>query len=114
MRGAICDFIERATPFKACCEAGNGTAAIEKAKERAPALVILDLSMPMLHGVETASALRGMVPSAKIIGLSMFAGEFRKSLLAASGFDMILSKHQGLAKLGEAISALLPPSPTTD
>ena len=114
MRGAICDFIERATPFKACCEAGNGAAAIEKAKGRAPALVILDLSSPMLYGVETASALRGMVPGAKIIGLSMFAGEFRRSLLAASGFDMILSKHQGLAKLAEAINTLLPLPPTTD
>ena len=113
MRGAICDFIDRATPFKACCEAGNGVAAIKKAEERSPALVILDLSMPMLYGVETASALRSMVPGTKIIGLSMYAGEFRRSLLAASGFDIILSKDEGLAKLGEAINALLPPPPTT-
>ncbi len=114
MRGAICDFIDRATPFKACCEAGNGVAAINKAEERSPALVILDLSMPMLYGVETASALRSMVPGTKIIGLAMYAGEFRRSLLAASGFDIILSKDEGLAKLGEAINALLPPPPTTD
>jgi len=114
VRGAICDFIDRATPFKACCEAGNGVAAIKKAEERSPALVILDLSMPMLYGVETASALRSMVPGTKIIGLAMYAGEFRRSLLAASGFDIILSKDEGLAKLGEAINALLPPPPTTD
>jgi len=82
--------------------------------ERAPTLVILDLSMPMLYGVETASALRRMVPDAKIIGLAMFAGEFRRSQLAASGFDMILSKHEGLAKLGDAINAMLPLPPTTE
>ena len=114
MRGAICDFINKVTPFKACCEADDGVVAIKKAKERAPALVILDLSLPMLYGVETASALRRMVPDAKIIGLAMIAEEFRRSLLAASGFDMILSKHEGLAKLGEAINELLPPPPTTD
>lgn len=114
MRGAICDFIGRATPFKACCEAGNGVAAIKKAKERAPALVILDLSMPMLYGVETASALRGIVPGTKIIGLAMFAGEFRKSQLAAAGFDMIVSKYEGLAKLAEAIDTLLAPPSTTE
>ena len=74
-------------------------------RERPPAAT-------MLYGVETASALRGMVPGAKIIGLSMFAGEFRRSLLAASGFDMILTKHQGLAKLAEAINALLPRTTT--
>jgi len=55
-----------------------------------------------------------MVPGTKIIGLAMYAGEFRRSLLAASGFDIILSKDEGLAKLGEAINALLPPPPTTD
>ena len=107
MRGAICTFIERATPFKACCEAGNGDAAVEQARERGPALVILDLSMLMLFGVETASALRGVAPSTKIIGLAMFAGEYRRSQLAAAGFDMIVSKHDGLAKLAEAINALL-------
>jgi DNA-binding NarL/FixJ family response regulator len=66
--------------------------------------------MPVLYGIETASALREMVPGAKIIGLAMVAGEFRKSQLAAAGFDMILSKHEGLAKLAEAINALLPES----
>jgi DNA-binding response OmpR family regulator len=70
--------------------------------------VILDLNMPMLYGIETASALRRMVPSAKIIGLAMFAGEYRRTQLAAAGFDMIVSKNEGLAKLAEAIKALLP------
>lgn len=108
VRGAICDFIDRATPFKACCEAVNGTAAIETARERPPALVIVDLSMPMLYGVETASSLRSMVPSAKIIGLAMVAGEYAKSQVAAAGFDIIVSKRQGLARLAEAIKQLLP------
>jgi DNA-binding NarL/FixJ family response regulator len=112
VRDAICHFIDRATPFKACCEAGDGVAAIEKAKERPPALVILDLSMPRMDGVEAASILRGMVPGTKIVGFTTFDEEFRRSLLAATPFDVILSKHEGLAKLAEAINALLPaPSP---
>ena len=99
MRGAICDFIKRATTFEACCEADNGIAAIAKARERTPNLVILDLNPPMLHGVETASSLRQIVPDAKIIGLAMFPGEFSESQLTAAGFDVILSKHEGLGKL---------------
>ena len=108
VRDAICRFIARDTPVKACYEAGQGVAAIETAREHPPALVILDLSLPMLDGVETASALRRMLPGTKIIGLSMFDGEFRNTQIAAAGFDMILSKHEGLAKLAEAINALLP------
>ena len=106
VRDAICNFIDRATSFKACCEAGDSIAAIEKARERAPALVILDLSVPMLYGVETAFVLRRMFAGTKIIGLAMFAGEFRRTRAAAE-FDMILSKQEGLAKLAEAINALL-------
>ena len=64
--------------------------------------------MPTLFGIETASVLRGVVPSTKIIGLAMFAGEYRRTQLAAAGFDMIVYKHEGLAKLAEAIKALLP------
>jgi len=108
VRDAICHFIGRATPFKACCEAGDGSAAIEKAKERAPALVVMDLSMPGMNGVEAASVLRGMLPGAKIIGFTTFGKEFRRSLLEANAFDMILSKHEGLAKLAEAINSMLP------
>ena len=108
VRDAICTFIARDTPFKACCEAGPGVAAIETAREHPPALVILDLGLPRPDGVETAAALRRMLPGTKIIGLSMFEGEFRKTQIAAAGFDMILSKHEGLAKLAEAIRALLP------
>lgn len=107
MRGAICQFIDRATSF-ACCEAGQGVAAVDKAIERAPTLVILDLSLPMLDGVETASALRRIIPSIKVIGLAKVpAGELRTTLISA-GFDMIVSKDEGIAKLAEAINAMLP------
>jgi DNA-binding NarL/FixJ family response regulator len=91
---------------KVCCEAGDGVAAIEKAKERAPALVILDLSMPRTNGVEAASVLRGMLPGTKIVGFTSFDEEFRKSLLETTAFDMILSKHEGLT------NALLPALPS--
>jgi DNA-binding NarL/FixJ family response regulator len=64
--------------------------------------------MPMLYGVETASALHSMVPSAKIIGLAMFDGEYPRTQLAAAGFHMIVSKNEGLANLAEAIKVLLP------
>jgi DNA-binding NarL/FixJ family response regulator len=88
--------------------AGDGLAAVEKAKERAPALVILDLSIPRMNGVETASVLRGMLPGTKIVGFTTFDEDFRRSLLATAAFDMILSKHEGLAKLAEVVSTLLP------
>src|SRR5260370_36863544 len=94
VRDAICQFIDRATPFKACCEAGDGVAAIEKAKERAPSLVVLDLGMPEMNGVEAASVLSGMLPGTKIVGFTTCDKAFHRALLAATSFDMVLSKHE--------------------
>ena len=74
--------------------------------------MILDLNMPRMNGVEAASVLRGMLPGTKIVGFTTFGQEYCRSLLAATAFDMILSKLEGLAKLAEAINALLPaPAP---
>ena len=64
--------------------------------------------MPMLYGVETASSLRQIVPDAKIIGLAMISDEFRKAQIAAAGFDIIVSKREGLPKLAETIRRLVP------
>lgn len=109
MRGAICEFIDRTTPFQACCDAGEGSAAVDKAVACAPDLLILDLSSPTLDGVEIASALRRTVPGIKTIGLAMLpAGQYGKTLITSAGFDMIVSKQEGLAMLTEAIKALLP------
>ena len=109
VRGAIRQFVDRSTSFEACCEARHGSAAVDKAIECASDLVILDLSTPTLEGVETASALRRMIYAIKIIGLAKFpAGELPTKLITSAGFDMIVSKHEGLAKLAEAINALLP------
>lgn len=51
-------------------EAGDGHEALEKAQQLSPDLVLLDIGMPGLSGIETASLLRAHVPNAKIIFLS--------------------------------------------
>ena len=63
-----------------------------------------------MNGVEAASVLRGLLPGTRIVGFTSFDEELRMSLLATTVFDMILSKHEGLAKLAEAICELLPTS----
>ena len=107
VRGAIRGFIEASTPYKVCAEAGDGVAAIQKAKEFSCDMILLDFSMPVLNGVQTAPVLRGMLPSAKIIGFTMYAREFSRTQFAASGFDLVLSKTDGVEKLAAAIKSLL-------
>src|SRR5260221_13343703 len=102
-------FVESQTPFKVCGEADNGTAAIQKARLLQPDLVLLDLSMPVMTGAEAASILKAMLPQTKIILFSMHMDNVPRSLAAAVGVDLALSKSDGITKLGEHLKQLLAP-----
>ena len=106
MRDAICKFIRRICDV--VCEADDGFAAIERAKECPPDLVIMDLSLPRLKGVQAASELRRTLPGIKIIGFTSLSRESSDALLADTEFDVMLCKHDGLTTLAEAINTLLP------
>ena len=56
--------------FQIVEEADDGYEAVAKAHNLNPDLVLLDISMPGLNGIETASLLRETVPGAKIVFLS--------------------------------------------
>ena len=112
VRGAIRNFFETRTPYR-CDEAGDGLSAIKHAKEFRCELVVLDLNMPGLNGVETATILRRTLPQVKIVGFSALVGDtdFRDELLATRNFDAVLSKCEGLQRLKEAVENLIPEPP---
>ena len=114
MRGAIRSFFETRTPYR-CDEADDGLSAIRKVEQLRCQLVLLDLAMPNLNGVEAASLLRRTLPAVKIVGFSTLAGDadFREELLTTKNFDAVLSKFDGLERLAEAVKALVP-SPAND
>ena len=103
-------FIESQTPFKVCGEAGHGVEAIDKARLLQPDLILLDLSMPVMTGGEAAGVLKGMLPRTKLILFSMHMDNVPRSLAAAIGVDLALSKTDGITKLGEHLKTLLAPA----
>ena len=109
MRGAIRNFFETRTSYR-CDEANDGLSAIRTAEEKHCELVVLDLNMPNLNGVETAAILRHKLPRVKIVGFSAFLSDtdFRDALLATNNFDAVLSKSASLSKLAEVVKALVP------
>jgi DNA-binding NarL/FixJ family response regulator len=108
VRGAIREFFETRTPYR-CDEADDGLSAIQTAEKSGCKLVVLDLNMPHLSGVEAASILRRRLPEVKIVGFSALGGDdVRDELLATNNFDAVLSKRDGLEKLAEVVKALIP------
>ncbi len=101
-------FVESKTTFRVCGEAQNGVEAIEKARQLQPDLVLLDLSMPLMNGAETASVLKRMMPHVRIILFTVHDDTIGASLVSAIGVDLVLSKDDGIGKLDEHIKALMP------
>ena len=57
-RSVIRSAVEGMTKFRVCGEAGDGVDAVKKARELKPNLVIMDLAMPQMNGVEAATVLK--------------------------------------------------------
>jgi CheY-like chemotaxis protein len=112
VRGAIQDFIETRTSYRVD-SAGDGRTAIRIAEQGHCDIALLDVAMPEMNGIETASILRDRVPRMKIVGFSVLASDadMRAELLATKQFDAVLSKLDGLPELVKALKALLPDNP---
>jgi DNA-binding NarL/FixJ family response regulator len=113
-RGALRSYLVRHN-LSVCGEAIDGKDAIEKALELNPALILLDLWMPQMNGVEVAFILRARMPDLRIILVTMFAdAKMLESLKSKAGIDAVISKPDGLERLAECIRHLLASEERTD
>src|SRR5580692_11040281 len=85
--------------FTSCAEAGTGREAIEVACERKPDLIILDVAMPVMSGLEAAPMLRKLLPETPIILLTLFGDHLKKMDLTSVGISAVLSKSDPLHEL---------------
>jgi CheY-like chemotaxis protein len=79
--------------FEVVGEAANGEEALEMARELEPDIIVMDLQMPVMSGLEATRVIRRELPGVQVIGLSMDATkESRRSLLRAGALDLL---HKG-------------------
>jgi DNA-binding NarL/FixJ family response regulator len=69
-RKAICGLLRSEPDFDVVCDATNGTDAVERAKNLQPDVVVLDINMPGMNGLEAARHIKDAAPSAEILFLS--------------------------------------------
>jgi DNA-binding NarL/FixJ family response regulator len=89
-----------------CGEASSGREAVAKAVELRPEVVVLDISMPELNGLEATRQIRAAVP-AKILILTVHESDQVVTEVLAAGADGYVLKTDAGRKLVEAIRALL-------
>lgn len=110
VRRAIRTSLENHDGFEVCGEAVDGFGGIEQARELKPDLVLLDLVMPNMNGVEVASALKQMMPEVPIIMLTGHDDHVGKELASVVGANLVLAKHDGMKKVIDSMEHLLGPS----
>ena len=82
--------------FTVCGEATDGADAISKAEQLSPDLVILDLAMPEMNGLEAAGALRFIVPNAVLFLLTAYKNRELELAAYQSGIRGVFSKYDDL------------------
>jgi DNA-binding NarL/FixJ family response regulator len=106
VRDLLHTFLKDAPEIEICGEAINGAEAIEKAKQLKADVVLLDLAMPNMNGVEAASILKKTIPGVSVIMFTMYSEDIPKSAISSMGVDVVLSKTDGVAHLVEAINTI--------
>jgi len=106
VRDVLRTFFRDQKEIEICGEAADGLEALEKAQSLKPDLVLLDLVMPEINGVEVASILKQKMPNIRIILFTMYTEKIGKFLSSAIGVDAVLSKPDGMANMVESINSL--------
>lgn len=95
LRQAIRVCIEQNTEWSICGEAENGQVAVDLVRELSPDVVILDLAMPVMNGLEAARQITVIAPQARLILFTMHASNQLVKEAKAIGITDVLSKAEG-------------------
>jgi len=66
-RRAVRSFIESQSDYSVCGEAGNGVEALDKVRQLRPAIVLMDINMPRMTGLEATRIIRREIPDCNVI-----------------------------------------------
>ena len=107
IRRALRMAFERQPGFTVCGEAEDGFDAIAKAKKLSPDLIVLDLRMPVMDGLEAARELKRLFPQVPLIMLTCHHSSAAEREARASGVVAFFSKLEGMQNLIWHARALL-------
>ena len=93
--------------FETCGEAENGREAIEVAKRINPDVITLDLSMPVMNGLQAAAELRKIFPKTPIILFTLYADSLSEKDATKAGVDLVVLKTTPLSTLIEKAIELM-------
>ena len=107
VRALICELFSAQPDFRVCGEAENGRDAILRAQELGPDLVVTDLSMPLMNGLEETCTLKKLMPQVPVIIYSAHMDPFVEKEARSAGASAVVPKAEVVAQLIPAARALV-------
>jgi DNA-binding NarL/FixJ family response regulator len=105
MRESLGFMLEKQTDICWVGEAANGAEAIAKTSELHPDVILMDLQMPEVDGLEAIAAIRKLHPACRIIVLTTYPGDARAARALAMGATAYLLKSAPIDQILGAIRA---------
>lgn len=107
VRQTLSEIFRKEADFDICGEAGNGHEAIRKAQLLHPDLIVLDLTMPVMNGLDAARMLKRLMPATPLIMYSGFGDKFVEQQARFIGIAALISKAAPPGSLVDTARILL-------
>ena len=107
IRHSLRGLLARHDGWEVCGEAANGLEAIDKALQLRPDLVVLDVSMPVMNGLQAARELQRLMPKLPILMFTNFSSSQIEREALAAGVSAVKSKSDSVDSLYGSIRGLL-------
>jgi DNA-binding NarL/FixJ family response regulator len=106
-RRFIASTLQETAELRIICEASDGLEAVQKAQELQPDLIVLDIGLPTLNGIEAARRIRQVSPESKILFLSQESSvDAVQEALGLGAHGYVVKAHAG-SDLLAAVEAVL-------
>jgi len=106
-RQQVRSLLQRRLELRIIAEAGDGLEAVQKAAELKPDLILLDIGLPTLNGIEAARQIRKFAPESKIIFVSQESSVDIVQEALSLGTCGYVAKSQAQSDLLAAVDAVL-------
>jgi DNA-binding NarL/FixJ family response regulator len=107
MREGLRALLEKQSGMEVIAEAEDGRSTVDLAHELKPDVVVIDISMPDLNGIDATRQIIGAAPHIKVIALSMHSDrKFVREMLSAGASGYLL-KDSAFEELGTALAAVI-------
>lgn len=105
IRRTVRSWIESKTDSRVCGEAGDGETAVQLVRRLKPDIVILDVAMPGLNGLQASREIAALAPRTRMVLLTNFPSKLLEDYARKAGIRAVLAKD-GEATLDRLVSIL--------